>query len=123
MKFPVTRDLVHDFELIMLDVNDILYMEVEERTVVFHTAEDKFYLLDTLSELAKRMGSLGFQKLDRINLVNMNKIKHFDDKHCKVFFDDELTEHTKSTTVSFTNKNMISNHFRPIKSINNIIDL
>lgn len=123
MKFPVTRDLVHDLDIIMLDADDVLYMEVEERTVVFHTAEDKFYLLDTLSELAKRMGSLGFHKLDRINLVNMNKIKHFDDKLCKVFFDENENEHTKSTTVSFTNKNMILNHFRPIKSDNHIIDL
>jgi DNA-binding LytR/AlgR family response regulator len=123
MKFPVTRDLVNDQSMILLDAEDVLYMEVEERTVVFHTADDKFYLLDTLSELAKRMGSIGFQKLDRINLVNMNKIKQFDDKNCKVFFDTETSEHSKSTTVSYTNKNMLMEHVRLIKGNNNTIDL
>ncbi|WP_127585243.1 LytTR family DNA-binding domain-containing protein [Paenibacillus koleovorans] len=107
MKFAVTRHPLHDPELLVLDADDVLYMEVEERTVVFHTADDKFYLVDTLSELAKRMGALGFQKLDRINLVNMNKIKQFDDKQCKVFFDEPAAEGTKNTTVSFTNKNMM----------------
>ncbi len=123
MKFPVTRDLVNDQSMILLDAEDVLYMEVEERTVVFHTSDDKFYLLDTLSELAKRMGSIGFQKLDRINLVNMNKIKQFDDKNCKVFFDTETSEHSKSTTVSYTNKNMLMEHVRLIKGNNNTIDL
>jgi len=123
MKFPVTRDLVHDHDMILLDADDVLYMEVEERTVVFHTADDKYYLIDTLSELAKRMGVHGFQKLDRINLVNMNKIKLFDDKNCKVFFDSETSEHSKSTTVSLTNKNMMLNHIRTIKANNNTIDL
>ncbi|MDF2670505.1 MAG: hypothetical protein K0R67_2811 [Paenibacillus sp.] len=123
MKFPVTRDLVHDLNMILLDAEDVLYMEVEERTVVFHTADDKFYLLDTLSELAKRMGPLGFQKLDRINLVNMNKIEQFDDVNCKVYFDAETSGHSKSTTVSFTNRNMLIEHVRLSKNINNIIDL
>ncbi|MFK7697776.1 LytTR family DNA-binding domain-containing protein [Paenibacillus sp. HJGM_3] len=116
MKFPVTRDPVHDLDLILLDVEEVLYMEVEERTVVFHTAKEKFYLLDTLSELAKRMGQLGFQKLDRINLVNLNKVTDFDEKTSKVYFNDEQGNRAKSTTVSYANRALMAEHMRLVRN-------
>lgn len=107
MLIPVTRDKDNQTELIMLDMKDVLYMHMEDRTVVYHTLEERFYhLLPSLSVLARHTQSLGFEKLDRINLVNLNKVNHFDDKYAVVYFEAEaqLTKKSKSTTVAFLNK-------------------
>ncbi|GAB2723065.1 LytTR family transcriptional regulator DNA-binding domain-containing protein [Paenibacillus thermoaerophilus] len=105
MKFPVTRDRNNETEYVMLDAEDVLYIHLEDRTVVFHTHEGKFYLLDTLSALAKHMEALGFRKLDRVNLVNVKKITQFDDEQGKVYFDATVDKNSDFATVSFVNKN------------------
>lgn len=122
MKFPVTRDRNNESEWLMLDANDILYINVEDRTVVFHTQDEKFYLLDTLSALSKHMEPLGFRKLDRINLVNINKIKYFDDEHSKVFFEKNITRTSKYATVSFMNKNSLKKQIEEWIRKNSISD-
>lgn len=110
MQIPVTRDKDNQTELIMLDMKDVLYMNMEDRTVVYHTLEEKFYhLMPSLSVLSNHTQALGFEKLDRINLVNMNAIKHFDDEYAFVYFEpkEQLTKKSKFTTVAFLNKSKL----------------
>jgi DNA-binding LytR/AlgR family response regulator len=107
MQIPVTRDKDNQTEIIMLDMNDVVYMHMDDRTVVYHTINDQFYhLMPSLSVLARHVQDLGFEKLDRINLVNVDKIKHFDDDYALVYFqrEDEITKESKSATVAFLNK-------------------
>jgi DNA-binding LytR/AlgR family response regulator len=115
MLIPVTRDKDNLTEIIMLDLNDVLYMHMEDRNVVYHTLNEHFYhLMPSLSVLAKHSENHGFEKLDRINLVNMNKIEYFDDEFAKVYFvpEAEVSSESKSATVAFLNKGIVKRHLK-----------
>ncbi len=113
MQIPVTRDKDNQSDIIMLDMSDVVYMHMEDRTVVYHTIDEEFYhLLPSLSVLARHAQSLGFEKLDRINVVNLRKIKHFDEKLSIVYFqqEPELTKKSKSATVAISHKEKLKIH-------------
>jgi hypothetical protein len=40
-------------------------------------------------------------------LVNIQKVKYFDEDLGKVYFEENITKHSKFTTVSFINKNKL----------------
>jgi DNA-binding LytR/AlgR family response regulator len=108
MKVPVTRDRDNDTELIMLDLNDVIFIQTEDRTLVYHTLDEVYYpLIPSLTTLSKHTEHLGFRRLDRINLVNIQKVKYFDEDLGKVYFEENITKHSKFTTVSFINKNKL----------------
>lgn len=99
---PVTRDRNNEGEVIMIDIKDVLYIQTEDGAVVFQTESGKYYpLVPSLSMYAKAVGDKGFEKLDRINLVNMRKVKRFDPKRGMVFFD--AVEDRPFTTVALMN--------------------
>ncbi len=113
MQIPVTRDKDNQTDIIMLDLNDVVYMHMEDRTVVYHTNQDQFYhLMPSLTVLSRHAQKLGFEKLDRINLVNLHKIEHFDDKLNIVYFQQEekITKKSKSATVAFSHKEKLKDY-------------
>jgi DNA-binding LytR/AlgR family response regulator len=102
MFHPVTRDRNNETEIIMLDLSEVTYMVNEDGVIAFCTETDKFYpLVPSLSLYEKHLHGLGFYRLDRVNLVNMNKVKGFDEQRGLVFFDDPPHEVQNSTTVAF----------------------
>jgi DNA-binding LytR/AlgR family response regulator len=106
MHIPVTRDKNNNSELVMLDIRDVVYIVIEDRNVVYHTIDSKYYhIIPSLSVLELHTEQYGFQKLDRINLVNTRKIKQFDDENGKVYFEADASRDSKYATVSFVNKN------------------
>jgi DNA-binding LytR/AlgR family response regulator len=120
MQIPVTRDRKNQTEIIILDMNDVLYMHMEGHTVVYHTMHEHFYhLMPSLSALSTHVQGLGFEKLDRINLVNVNKIKYFDEKLGIVYFqlENEVTKKSKSATVAFLNKAKLKNRLLRNKNV------
>lgn len=104
MNQPVTRDRNNEGEVIMMDMADVLYIQTEDGAIVFHTPEGRVYpLVPSLSMYAKQSESIGFLKLDRTNLVNMKKVKAFDEKRGLVFFDDQTNSNSQSAIVAFMN--------------------
>ncbi|WP_256758974.1 LytTR family transcriptional regulator DNA-binding domain-containing protein [Cohnella sp. WQ 127256] len=106
MNQPVTRDRNNNSEVIMMDMEDVLYIQTEDGAVVFHTPEGSFYpLIPSLSMYAKHTEALGFEKLDRTNLVNMKKVKEFDLKHGLVYFEEQISSNSRSQSaiVAFMN--------------------
>lgn len=102
----------------MLDLNDVIYMHMEDRTVVYHTLTEQFYhLAPSLSIMARHTKAYGFEKLDRINLVNMSKIKHFDDEFAIVYFEpeDQITKKSKYATVAFLNKGKLKKRLKEMQ--------
>src|SRR5690554_3966934 len=98
MQIPVTKDKDNQTELIMLDMQEVLFVDIEDRTVVYHTLEGKYYHLSpSLTSLTVHLEKIGFRKLDRINLVNIHKIKHYDEEHRKVYFDKEIINTSEFT--------------------------
>ncbi|UVI28846.1 LytTR family transcriptional regulator DNA-binding domain-containing protein [Paenibacillus spongiae] len=108
MKIPVTRDKNNDTPIFMLDTADILYIQTDEGTIVFQTASESYYpLAPSLSTYVKHLEQYGFHKLDRINLVNKNKIVAYDHDHGKVFFESVDDKQGKSTTVAFMHRSKL----------------
>ncbi|MFC4302381.1 LytTR family transcriptional regulator DNA-binding domain-containing protein [Cohnella boryungensis] len=88
----------------MMDMAQVLYIQTEDGAVVFLTSEGRFYpLVPSLSMYAKHTEQIGFQKLDRTNLVNMNLIRRFDEKRGLVFFEKEEDANSQSAIVAFMN--------------------
>ncbi|MEX1029303.1 MAG: LytTR family transcriptional regulator DNA-binding domain-containing protein [Paenibacillaceae bacterium] len=120
MQIPVTRDRKNQTDIIMLDMNDVLYMHMDGHTVVYHTMHEHFYhLMPSLAVLSRHVQELGFEKLDRINLVNLHKIEHFDEKLGIVYFqqEHEVTKKSKSATVAFLNKVKLKNRLLKNKKL------
>ena len=113
MLIPVTRDKDNMTDIVMLDLNDVIYIHMEDRTVVYHTIDNHYYhLAPSLSVLAHHIKSIGFDRLDRINLVNLNRIEHFDDEFAKVYFQpiDTITKDSKYATVAYLNKGKLKKY-------------
>lgn len=69
----------------------------------FHTKDNLYYYPTTLEELLIILKDLGFERLDRTNLVNLNHVKEFDKKARKVYFDSPYSKDSKFATVSEAN--------------------
>lgn len=99
----------HETELVMLDLSDVLYINIEKRNIVYHTLDEKYYHLSTLSELYDHFFDNGFDLLDKTNLVNLNKIKKLDPKQGKIYFEENPSEESKYATVAFIKQKMFHN--------------
>lgn len=110
MVIPVLRKIDdQESELVLLDLREVLYINIEKRNIVYHTLDQKFYHLSTLSELYDHFFDMGFDLLDKTNLVNMNKIKKLDSKQGKVYFEEAPQEESKYATVAFIKQKMFQN--------------
>ena len=69
-KYPVWRG----DKMLLVDIDDILYCEVENNTVTLHTSLDVFELKDCLADLEEQLPSDKFFRTHRSYLVNLSKI-------------------------------------------------
>jgi DNA-binding LytR/AlgR family response regulator len=100
----VTRDRKNEGEVITMDMADVNYIQTEDGAVVFYTAQGRFYpLVPSLSIYANHMIEFGFQRLDRTNLVNMNRVKGFDENRGLVYFEEKAASDSQSAIVAFMN--------------------
>lgn len=100
MKMPVLSRTDDGTELVELELGEVLYINIEDRNIVYHTADRKYYQITKLSELDEHLFGIGFDLLDKTNLVNMNKVKYFDSRFGKIFFEVSPTKHSKYASVA-----------------------
>lgn len=100
MKIPVLLKKKDGTELVELDLEDVLYINIEDRNIVYHTLDNKYYQISKLSELDEHLFDKGFDLLDKTNLVNMNKVKYFDAKYGKIFFEENPGQTSKYASVA-----------------------
>jgi hypothetical protein len=101
MKMPVLRKKEGEpTQLVELDLHDVLFINIEDRNIVYHTLNDKFYQISKLCELDEHLFESGFDLLDKTNLVNMNKVMHFDGQMGKIFFEENPGKHSKYASVA-----------------------
>lgn len=67
---------------------DILYFSSHRNTICVHTAEAEFVMPVSLSELLAAYGPVGYERLDRSNVVNTTKIASYDEARKAVMFQD-----------------------------------
>lgn len=120
MIYPVTKDPANAGEIIYLDMKDVVFVESDNRSVIFHTIDGTFYpLIPKIITLESHLVPIGFRKLDRTNLVNIHKIRGFDEHRAVVFFEPEFTNNSKFATISNFEKNQVRKQLREWIDTNN----
>jgi DNA-binding LytR/AlgR family response regulator len=85
---------------VQIHMDDVDFIENDGRRAVLHIGDEKYYLITTKSELDEWLSSRGFDMLDRSNLVNLKKIKAFDEQYGKVYFTENPTKDSKYAVVA-----------------------
>lgn len=87
-------------EFFEINLYDVDFIEKESKYIVYYIDGEKYYQITTKSELEELLTDIGFDSLDRSNLVNMTKVKHYDKEFGKVFFEDSPSRDSKYATVA-----------------------
>jgi DNA-binding LytR/AlgR family response regulator len=83
-----------------LRLEDICYVSLEDRFIVYYTKDDAYYHLNKLEDILYVFMPEGFEKLDRSIVANMANLTHYDSQYGKVFFDEEVTPQSTYAPVS-----------------------
>jgi len=66
---------------LVVNTNNILYLEVNDKETIVYTDEDLFYVRKAITEFEQELSSRNFFRIHRKFLVNMAKIAQFDGLH------------------------------------------
>lgn len=91
-----------DDSIHILDINDVIALKKRGKTIEYHTHTDVYEHVTSLESLVPFLKQFGYERLDRDNIINMNKINRFDSETNKVIFECEAGEE-QSFTVSWAN--------------------
>jgi DNA-binding LytR/AlgR family response regulator len=86
-----------------INVEDIIAIRPTADGPEFHTRDGMYFYPSTMEELQILFKDIGFERLDRTNLVNMNHVQAFDPKARKVYFEYPWTKDSQFATVSEAN--------------------
>ncbi|MFC4599580.1 LytTR family transcriptional regulator DNA-binding domain-containing protein [Cohnella hongkongensis] len=88
---------------VKVDPADVLLIRPTPDGPVFQTKDAMYYYPTTLEELMIVLKDVGFERLDRTNIVNLNLVEAFDPKARKVYFEQPWSSDSKFATVSEAN--------------------
>ncbi|NQX44955.1 LytTR family transcriptional regulator DNA-binding domain-containing protein [Paenibacillus tritici] len=100
------RILLNDGSSLSIREEDILYFSNHKNTIFVHTKEGEFVLPTTLSDLYAAYGGIGFERLDRSNVVNIGNIDGYDSERKIVLFN----QGEQFATVSESNESRIKKY-------------
>lgn len=106
-KFMTVINEEHQLECINL--SEVDFIEVEKRRIVYHIGDRKFFHLSTKTEFDELLIHEGFLSLDRPNLVNLKKIRSFNENYGIVYFEEKPTTKSKSCTVAKIKESLVKN--------------
>jgi DNA-binding LytR/AlgR family response regulator len=98
-----------------VNVEDLIAIRPTADGPEFDTMDATYYYPTTLEELHLLFKDIGFERLDRTNLVNLNHVKAFDPKARKVFFEHPYHKDSKFATVSEANVHKVNHLIREKK--------
>lgn len=113
----VNPDTTHS--LIQINLYDVDFVETENRRIIYHIGENTYYQISNKSELDEFLIHKGFDPLDRPNLVNLRKIRRFDEEYGKVYFVEHPDKTSKFATVAKIKYPFLRNLIHRIVSHNN----
>ncbi|MDG2344369.1 MAG: LytTR family DNA-binding domain-containing protein [Flavobacteriales bacterium] len=76
-----------DSKLIQVKLKDIIWVEALGNYMQIHTTDDKFTILSTMKDIASKLPSNGFIRIQRSFIVRLDKIKSIEDNY--VVLDDK----------------------------------
>jgi DNA-binding LytR/AlgR family response regulator len=86
-----------------LNVEDIVAIRPTADGPEFYTKDDMYFYPTTMEELQSLFKDIGFERLDRTNLVNLHHVMAFDPKARKVYYEYPYSKDSKFATVSEAN--------------------
>lgn len=102
-----------------INLYDVDFIETDKRKIVYHIGECTYHQIVCKSELDAFLIHKGFEPLDRPNLVNLRKIRKFDEDYGKVYFVENPDSTCKFVTVAKVKYQFIKNLIRKIIIHNN----
>ncbi|WP_078409089.1 LytTR family transcriptional regulator DNA-binding domain-containing protein [Priestia abyssalis] len=102
-----------------IDLREVDFIETINRKVIFHIGTDQYYQITSKSDFDEFLMKEGFDNLDRTNLVNLRKIKKFDEELGKVYFTENPDKDSKYALVARIKYKFISSLLKRIASSNN----
>ncbi|MEB3102438.1 LytTR family DNA-binding domain-containing protein [Ferviditalea candida] len=100
--------------MVQIDLKDVLFIKIENRNIVYHTQDETYYHISTLSELEEHLFDEGFDLLDKTNLVNLNRMKHLDEKHGNIYFEEHPTKESKFASIALIKQKVMKNQLKSI---------
>lgn len=104
--------------LVDLDLDDVVYICVENRNLVYHTLDSSYVHISTLSDWEEHLTEYGFELTDKTNLVNFRKIKKMDAKQGKLYFEENPTPKSKYATIAFIKQKLFKNKIQRAIAMN-----
>lgn len=102
-----------------INLNDVDFIETDKRKIVYHIGDKHYYQITTKSELDSFLVNEGFEILDRTNLVNVRKIRNFDEDFGKVYFTCKPKDTSKYAIVTKIKYKFVSNLIKYMIGENN----
>ncbi|KAB2328202.1 hypothetical protein F7731_25945 [Cytobacillus depressus] len=103
--------------LTCIDLDEVNFIDSDNGKIRFHIDNQVYFQITNISELGEILE--GFIPLDRPNLVNLLKIKKFDSKNGKVYFEENPNPNSIFATVAKTKYELISVILKRFISHNN----
>ncbi|WP_123041617.1 LytTR family transcriptional regulator DNA-binding domain-containing protein [Cohnella candidum] len=97
------RLLDRDGNLCTVNIEDLIAIRPTADGPEFHTKDGMYFYPTTMEELQILFKDVGFERLDRTNLVNMNHVQAFDPKARRVYFENPWSKDSQFATVSEAN--------------------
>jgi DNA-binding LytR/AlgR family response regulator len=72
-----------------IDITNVDFLQKEGTRIAFYMEGQKYLSIINVEELNEILMEFGFDRLDQSNLVNMKKIRGYDDEDRKVYFEEE----------------------------------
>lgn len=101
-----------------IDLQQVNYITVENRRLVYHIGKQKFFQFNSLLELEDHLLDRGFYLVDRPNLVNIRNVKHFDKSEGKLFFDENYDAESDYATIARIHVEFVQSEIERAVSIN-----
>lgn len=115
------RLLNRDGQPCTVNVEDLIAIKPTADGPEFYTKDGMYFYPSTMEEMLLMYKDMGFERLDRTNMVNMNHVKAFDPKARKVYFDYPWNESSKFATVSEANVSKVIHLAKEDKAKYNLI--
>ena len=78
-----------DFEIVEIDLDEVLYVGTHNGEKFLQTHTDTYYYIKSPEEQERFLTSQGFVKVDRCYMVQMEKVEFYDEQRHRLYFDKE----------------------------------
>lgn len=102
-----------------INLHDVDYIETINRQVIFHVGDAKYRQINNKSDFDEFLSKEGFDNLDRVNLVNLRKIRKFCENLGRVYFVENPDNSSKFALVARIKYKFVSSLINRIISHNN----